>query len=155
MKYITLFVRHKKIALLVASIITGIVIIGGSFWSIDNRNEEVITPNIDKSSDNGTSGNDAGVIREYDYTKAPDHIGERATISGIVVKVFTAKSGVTFLDFCKNIDSCPFSGIIFASDLKRFTDVQDYTGAVKITGVIKSYKGRAEIIVSDPAQVLM
>lgn len=95
----------------------------------------------------------SGVVNEYDYTKAPDHIGERATISGTVVRTFTAKSGVTFMDFCQGFDACPFSAVIFASDLKKFGDLKSYERAVKLTGMIKDYQGQAEMTLSSPDQV--
>lgn len=92
-------------------------------------------------------------IPEYDYTEAPDHIGERAVVKGTVVKVFTAKSGVTFLDFCEDFYDCPFSAVIFASDLKKFQDVSKFQREVLITGTIKSYQGKAEIIINNPEQI--
>ena len=94
-----------------------------------------------------------GEVHEYDYTEAPDHVGEKASISGKILRVFTSKTDTTFLDFCERFDACPFSAVIFASDKDKFPDLSKYEGKVNITGVIKSYQGRAEIIVSDPGQI--
>ena len=92
-------------------------------------------------------------LPEYDYKDAPDHIGEHAIVKGTVLKVFTAKSGVTFFDFCTKFSDCPFSAVIFASDLAKFGDVKRYERAVKISGLIKSYNGKAEVVLDDPGQV--
>jgi hypothetical protein len=96
---------------------------------------------------------DSNEIPEYDFTEAMDHVGEKAKVSGEVLRVFTAKSGVTFLDFCEDFSDCPFSAVIFASDAKKFSDVSKYQREVVITGVIKSYNGKAEIILKNPEQI--
>jgi hypothetical protein len=104
----------------------------------------------------GVSGGRADLsdeIPEYDYTEALAHIGERAAVNGTVLKVFTSKSGTTFLDFCEGFSDCPFSAVIFASDAKKFPDVSKLKRKAKITGVIRSYQGKAEIILSDPEQL--
>ena len=95
----------------------------------------------------------SGTVSEFDYTEAPDHIGERAVIRGTVIRTFTAKSGVTFFDFCQGFDACPFSAVIFASDLDKFGDLAKYERAVKLTGVIKSYQGSAEMVLNGPDQI--
>ena len=94
-----------------------------------------------------------GSIPTYDFKDAPDHIGEKATIKGAVLKVFTSKSGVTFFDFCKAAANCPFSAVIFSGDLKAFGDVTRYQRDVAVTGVIKSYQNKAEIVLNDPGQI--
>ena len=69
------------------------------------------------------------------------------------MKTFTAKSGVTFFDFCQGFDACPFSAVIFASDLKAFGDLAGYQRTVKLTGVIRSYQGKAEMVLNSPDQI--
>jgi hypothetical protein len=96
---------------------------------------------------------DSDKIPEYDFTEAMDHIGEKAKVSGEVLRVFTAKSGVTFLDFCEDFSDCPFTAVIFSSDAKKFPDISKYQRKVVITGVIKSYNGKAEIILKNPEQI--
>jgi len=89
----------------------------------------------------------------YEFTEAPDHIGEKATVTGTVTRVFTSKSGTTFLNFCEDYNDCPFTAVIFASDAPKFENLSQYEREVRITGLIKSYGGRAEIIISDPKQI--
>ncbi|GEM_PF-1889919 len=112
--------------------------------------------NSDSSGDDPNSpadNNRAATIPKYDYTEAPKHIGEKVTIKGTVLKVFTSKSGVTFFDYCKKSSKCPFSAVIFASDLPKFKDVSRYARQLSITGIIRSYQNRAEMIVNDPEQI--
>ncbi len=88
------------------------------------------------------------------YTDALAHVGEYASVRGTLVKAYTSASGTVFLDFCKSYKTCPFSGVIFADDVKRFGDLSRYDGAtITLTGKIVSYQGRAEIVLSDPTQL--
>jgi len=166
MNYKEYFLRNKKFLSVGAGLFVILLIVAlVAFRSI--RHDNIISPKGNNSigsvtskaytdnNDRDLSGHsdNSGTIPEYDYKDAPDHIGERAKIDGTVIKVFTAKSGVTFFDFCANFDGCQFSAIIFASDLDKFGDVQKYVRSVKITGLVKSYNGKAEIVLSDPGQI--
>ncbi len=89
-----------------------------------------------------------------DYTQAAAHIGEYASVRGVLVTAYTSKSGTIFLDFCKNYKTCPFSGVIFADDAKKFGDLSRYKGeTIILTGKISSYQGRTEIVLSNPNQI--
>lgn len=93
----------------------------------------------------------AGTI---DYTQASSHIGQYASVKGTLVDSHASKSGTVFLDFCSNYKSCPFSAVIFASDVSKFGDLSRYNGqSVTISGTISSYQGTAEIVLSDPSQI--
>lgn len=93
----------------------------------------------------------AGTI---DYTEAPEHIGEYASVKGTLMRAYTSASGTVFLDFCKNYKTCPFSGVIFADDAAQFGDLSRYEGKrVMLSGKIVRYQGRAEIILSSPSQL--
>jgi hypothetical protein len=89
-----------------------------------------------------------------DYTEAPAHVGEYASVRGTLVSAYTSKSGTVFLDFCKNYKTCAFSGVIFADDVKAFGDLSRYAGqTITLTGKISSYQDKAEIVLSDPSQI--
>lgn len=93
-------------------------------------------------------------IGTIDYTDAPAHISSLASVRGTLVKAHTSKTGTVFLDFCENYKTCPFSGVIFADDAKKFGDLSKYVGqTVMLTGKISSYQGKAEIILSSPSQL--
>jgi DNA/RNA endonuclease YhcR with UshA esterase domain len=82
------------------------------------------------------------------------HTGENSCVEGRVLRVFTSRSGSTFLDFCEDYHKCPFTSVIFASDRSRFGNLGSLQGRkVDILGEIKTYNGRAEIIIQDPKQI--
>ena len=89
-----------------------------------------------------------------DYTEAPAHVGDIASVRGTLIDAYTSASGTVFLDFCKSYKSCPFSGVIFADDVKAFGDLSRYAGqTVILTGKISSYQDKAEIILSEVSQL--
>jgi len=140
---------------ILVSVFSIVVLIVIFFVFGGNGREDIVKPNANNNFvDQGQNlVNNFGEIKEYDFTEAMDHIGEEARVKGEVLRVFTAKSGVTFLDFCEDFSDCPFSAVIFASDLKKFPDVNQYEREVTITGQIKSYNGKAEIILKRPEQI--
>jgi len=117
--------------------------------------------NILKKLLNAYQGNSAAAgaaasvsIGLIDYTEAPAHVGDYASVRGTLVEAYTSASGTVFLDFCKSYKTCPFSGVIFADDVKKFGDLSKYNGTViTLTGKISSYQGKAEIVLSDPNQI--
>ncbi len=90
----------------------------------------------------------------YNYTDASKYIGQTASVHGIVVNVYTAKSGTTFFDYCTNYKNCPFSAVIFAKDKSKFDSLTRYQGrSITITGPITSYKNHAKMVIHDPNQI--
>ncbi len=93
-------------------------------------------------------------LAAYDFTEALTHIGERASVHGKLIETYRSARGTVFLDFCANYAACPFSGVIFAEDAGKFGRLSRYVGRiVRLTGVISSYRGRAEIKLSGPDQL--
>ena len=97
--------------------------------------------------------NSTSELKTIEFTEAKDHVGENVVVYGKVVKTYTAKSGVSFLDFCSNYKTCPFTAVIFASDLDKFGDLKQFEREVRLTGLIKTYGGKAEIILNEREQV--
>lgn len=90
----------------------------------------------------------------YPYNDALDHIGETATVEGIPIDIHASTGGTIFFDYCKNYKNCPFSAVIFASDIRKFKNIMQYQGeTIDVAGSIKNYGGRAEIVINDPGQV--
>jgi DNA/RNA endonuclease YhcR with UshA esterase domain len=88
------------------------------------------------------------------YTDAPKYIGKEVIVSGRVIDVFVSKTNTTFINFCKDYRSCPFSAVIFADDRSRFGDLQKLIGeTVQISGIVNEYKGNPQIILQDPSQL--
>ena len=89
-----------------------------------------------------------------DFRSALRHTGENGCVEGRVLRVYTARSGSTFFDFCQDYHNCPFGSVIFASDRSRFGNLGSLEGRrVQIAGEITTYHGRAEIIIRDPKQI--
>ncbi len=121
--------------------------------SSKNKLVEIAGSDHKASQKSNSSNNSNGEVLEYDFSEASEHIGEKVIIKGVVKKIFTSKSGVTFFDFCDDFSDCPFSAVIFASDLEKFGDLTEFERAVKITGTLKSYQGKAEIVLNKAEQI--
>ena len=88
------------------------------------------------------------------FADAHQHIGSNRCITGKVLRVEEGTKGVTYLDFCEDYRVCPFTVVVFASDLKHVGDVRQLKDkVVEIHGDIKQYDTRAEIILSRPSQL--
>ena len=89
-----------------------------------------------------------------DFRDAGSQVGTSGCVSGQVLRVFTSRAGNTFLDFCPDYRSCPFTSVVFASDKNKFGDLESLQGKhVEIRGAITVYQSRAEIIIRDPQQI--
>ena len=88
------------------------------------------------------------------FVEANQHIGATRCITGRVLNIEEGDKGVTYLDFCEDYRRCPFTVVVFPSDLKHVGDVRQLKGkVVEIHGEVKEYDGRAEIILSRPKQL--
>ena len=88
------------------------------------------------------------------FAEARRHLGKTQCVTGTVMQVKEGNNGVTFLDFCENYETCPFTVVVFQGDLRRVGDVRQLTGrAVEIKGTVEEYDGRAEIILRHPQQL--
>jgi hypothetical protein len=86
--------------------------------------------------------------------EAAKHIGETKCVTGRVVRVKVGLKGVHFLDFCEDQLACPFTVVVFSSDLKDVGDVRRLEGhTIEILGAVKAYDGRPEIILSRISQI--
>ena len=86
--------------------------------------------------------------------EAQNHIGETRCVTGKVLKVEQGDKGVHFLNFCENRDACPFTVVVFPSDLRYVGDVRQLEGKiVEIHGPVTTYDNRAEIILSSARQL--
>jgi DNA/RNA endonuclease YhcR with UshA esterase domain len=75
-------------------------------------------------------------------------------VSGTIFHVKEGSNGVTFLDFCEDFEVCPFTVVVFSSDLRKIGNLRQLKGrSIQITGTIEEYDGRAEIILKNPRQL--
>jgi hypothetical protein len=83
------------------------------------------------------------------------HIGEYATVEGVVAKVFTSNKGNTFLNIGASYPNQTFTGWIPpASPVNKSPILSGLEGKhVKITGRIEIYKGKPEIRINAASQL--
>ena len=86
---------------------------------------------------------------------ASSHIGERATVCGVVASTHRARSA-TFLNLDKPYPNHIFTAVIFADDRGAFGSPEVTLSGKRICvrGKIKKYKGHAEIILKNPSQII-
>lgn len=85
---------------------------------------------------------------------AHKHIGKTHCVTGNVIRVEDGSNGVTFLDFCADYRTCPFTVIVFPADINNLGDVRQLQGhIITIKGRIEEYDDRAEIILRHPQQL--
>jgi hypothetical protein len=86
--------------------------------------------------------------------EARQHVGQKECVTGKVLRVKAAASGVHFLDFCEDQMACPFTVVIFSRDLKDVGDVRRLAGRmIEIHGPVKLYDGRPEIVLRNINQI--
>ncbi|MBZ5680828.1 MAG: hypothetical protein LAO24_12060 [Acidobacteriia bacterium] len=86
--------------------------------------------------------------------EAGRHVGEVKCVTGKVLHVKIGNKGVHFVDFCEDHLACPFTVVVFPSDLKDVGDVRGLAGrTIEIRGAVKLYDGRAEIILKRISQL--
>jgi hypothetical protein len=91
-----------------------------------------------------------------DITAAGPLVGQPGCVTGRILRVYTSRNGNTFLDFCADYKSCPFTSVVFAEDRAKFGDLGALKGRkVELRGLVTDYQGRAEIIIRDQDQIRM
>ena len=85
---------------------------------------------------------------------AATHVGEMATVVGIVTGTHVTAKGTEFLDFGGRYPNSDFTVVIFADEASQFRDIAGWYGKkVAVTGRIKLYHGRPEIVVETQGQL--
>ncbi|MBZ5663639.1 MAG: hypothetical protein LAO30_03465 [Acidobacteriia bacterium] len=88
------------------------------------------------------------------FADAGKHVGRTGCVSGTVLQVEDGSNGVTFLNFCKDVQACPFTVVVFPRDLKKVGDIRELEGRqIEITGTIQDYEGRAQIVLRHTGQL--
>jgi DNA/RNA endonuclease YhcR with UshA esterase domain len=86
--------------------------------------------------------------------EALQHLGSAGCVRGVVLHVETGGKGVTFLNFCEDTRTCPFSVVVFPADIQKMGDIHQLEGQqVEIKGTIQDYDGRAQIVLRHPRQL--
>jgi DNA/RNA endonuclease YhcR with UshA esterase domain len=87
--------------------------------------------------------------------EAAGHVGQYATVEGVVARIFTSKNGNTFLNIGAAYPNQTFIGWIPNSSPVKDSAVLDGIEEkhVKITGRIQMYKGKPEIRINAVSQL--
>jgi len=86
--------------------------------------------------------------------QAGQYVGEVKCITGKVLHVKVEDNGTHFMDFCEQRSSCPFSVVVFASDLEDVGDVRLLEGKViEINGAVKIHEGHPQIVLNRIKQL--
>jgi endonuclease YncB( thermonuclease family) len=90
------------------------------------------------------------------FSAAPDNIGSDTCVTGTVDHVFISSTDTTFINFCEDYRTCPFTSVIFTNDRAAFDNLSQLDGeAVRIDGRIDTYQGRPQIILREPDQLTL
>jgi len=91
----------------------------------------------------------------YTDREAAAHVGEIAMVVGTVVSVHRSKAGNIHLNFGADYPHQTFSGTILNPRDPGFNQLDTLAGKrVGVRGVIKSYKGQAEILIESMDQIV-
>ena len=95
-------------------------------------------------------------VAAFATTGSPIHItgkaASTATVEGVVKEVHVARSGVTFVDI--GGAGREFVAVIWPEDSAKFPNVASLYGqTVKISGTLRTYRGRPEIILRGAEQI--
>lgn len=90
--------------------------------------------------------------------QAKDHIGETATVCGVVASTHYSeqtKGSPTFVNIDKAYPNQPFTIVIWGEDLGKFNPKPSMWEGKRVcaTGTISSYAGKPEIVAKAPGQV--
>jgi DNA/RNA endonuclease YhcR with UshA esterase domain len=93
--------------------------------------------------------------KEIRDDEAKAHVGEMVTVRGVIANVRTSKAGNTFINFGRPSIYQTFTAVIFRDKAHLFRNVHSLEGKeVSVTGVIRLYKGKPEIILNEPRQLM-
>ncbi|MFC1528010.1 DNA-binding protein [Candidatus Neomarinimicrobiota bacterium] len=104
-----------------------------------------------------TLGNDNYIKSD----EARKYVGQNKTVCGTVEGAYysyRSNGKPTFINIDKPYPNNEFMIVIWGSDRYKFNPIPEVKYKNKdicITGKIKMYKGKAEIIVTDPAQIVI
>jgi len=92
--------------------------------------------------------------------EAAKHAGEDVTVCGVVAGAKYAaqvRGGLTFIDFGKPYPNAAFTAMIFAENRAKFgTPEKGLPGKqVCVSGRVQMFKGKPEIVLTDPKQLVV
>jgi DNA/RNA endonuclease YhcR with UshA esterase domain len=98
---------------------------------------------------------DAGSLRPgaISTADAENHVGQKVTVEGMVSEVHISERA-TFIDMDGTYPDEEFAGVIFSDAENLFPAASGLEGkTIDITGTVKLYRGRPEIVLTSPDQI--
>jgi hypothetical protein len=90
----------------------------------------------------------------FSFVEAAKHAGTTDCVTGTMLHIENGPKGVTFVSFCNDAKTCPFSFVVFPSDIKKMGDIRQLEGKqIEIKGTIQDYHGHAEIVLRRTQQL--
>lgn len=144
--------QNNKIA--VAIFLAGLAI-GGAIYLSQQKNQEILNSGKEKVVLEEKVKVEEGDLKECEinFSEAPQYVGSVCKVKGRVDHVYISKNGNIFINFCKDYKACPFYAVIFQKDASKFQPKEFEGREVSILGLIKTYQGRAEIVINEPTQI--
>lgn len=92
----------------------------------------------------------------YPTAEASKEVGRYETIVGQVAEVSMSPRGTVFIDFDADYPDQTFTAVIPARDVGRFAALDSFRDRkVGVTGRLDLYRGKPEIVVSSPRQLMI
>ncbi len=89
-------------------------------------------------------------------SQAASQVGQTVTVEGSVASVHVTRSGTVFLNFGAAYPEQTFTAVIFRSAASRFPNPEHWDGKrVRVTGPVRLYRGRPEIILEEPSRLVV
>jgi hypothetical protein len=87
--------------------------------------------------------------------EAAQNIGSYETVEGVVSQVSKSRGGTTFINFGGRFPNHVFYAVIFKKYAYKFESLDGLVGkSVAISGTIDLYKGKPQIILFSPDQIV-
>jgi hypothetical protein len=92
----------------------------------------------------------------YSPAEAAKHIGETATVEGVVSTTRALPSGQVFLNFGAPFPDHDFTALVLPKDRTKFGDLVGLRDkSIRVTGKIEDYRGKPEILLTSPDQLVI
>ena len=122
------------------------------------KKNEVSSVNNNTKTESSGSGETKPVIENTSLKKisskeARRHVGDSVTIRGYIADVYLGEK-VAYLNFEDKFPKNDFSCVIFPAKFEEFGDLSKYKNkTAEITGRIKTYKSKPQIILESKEQL--
>lgn len=129
----------------------------------DKSSEQLKTPDKQenkqkdsvKADDRKNSFSNEKPVAVISPIEAGQYNGKVVTVRGFVADVYKSDR-VAYLNFVEKYPKNPFSAVIFASRFSAFENIEDYRlKDIEVTGRISFYRGKPQIIVNGPEQIVV